>query len=108
MTHWIAVAKMGQLIDEVGYAVETEAGRVGLFLLDGRVFACQDICPHGQAYLSDGFVENCQIECPLHQGRFDLRTGEATAPPVQGRIRTFPVEIRDGEVFINLDQNVDT
>lgn len=102
MTNWVRVARLDQLEDEEGHAVDTAAGRVGLYLVDGEVFACEDICPHGQAYLSDGFVEDCQIECPLHQGRFDLRTGEATAPPVEGRIRTFPVEIRDGEVFVDL------
>jgi naphthalene 1,2-dioxygenase system ferredoxin subunit len=96
------VAKLDDLEDQEGYAVDTAKGRVGLYLIDGEVFACEDICPHGQAYLSDGFVEDFQIECPLHQGRFDLRTGEATAPPVEGCIRTFPAKVRDGEIFIDL------
>jgi len=102
MSNWVRVAKLSELEDEWGHAVETAAGRVGIYLVGDEIFACEDVCPHGQAYLSDGFVEDCQIECPLHHGRFDLRTGEATAPPVEGSIKTFPVEIRDGEVFINL------
>ncbi len=103
MANWTRLVTLEELEDQVGRAFKTAAGRIGLYRIGAEVFACADICPHGQAYLSDGFVEDCQVECPLHQGRFDLRTGEATAPPVEGRIRTFAVEIRDGDVFVDLD-----
>jgi 3-phenylpropionate/trans-cinnamate dioxygenase ferredoxin component len=69
--------------------------REGIFATDGH-------CTHEQALLSDGFVMDNVIECPLHQGRFDIRTGKALSGPVCVNLRTYPVRIEEGKVFIGL------
>lgn len=79
---------------------------IALYRLGGEeFFATDDICTHGQAFLSDGWItDECTIECPLHGGCFDIRTGKAVEPPAEIDIRTFPVRVRDGEVLLTLDE----
>jgi 3-phenylpropionate/trans-cinnamate dioxygenase ferredoxin subunit len=84
-----------------GTATVVEAGvRVAVFKVNGEFFALDDRCTHQDAYLSDGFVEGCTVECPLHASCFDLRTGRPLGPPAVQAVRTHPVAVRDGAVFI--------
>ena len=81
----------------------TLAGRsIGLFRVDGAYYAIDDVCTHEFALLSDGFVEGCEVECPLHMARFDLRTGKATAPPADADVATFPVRVEGTDIFVGL------
>ena len=64
-------------------------------------FAVENICSHAAVALSEGEVEECTIECWLHGSRFDLRTGEPTGLPATEPVATFPVEVRDGEVYVD-------
>ena len=85
--------------------VEIDGKPVALYLLDGEVFATHGICTHALAFLADGFVDGGTIECPLHQGIFDIRSGKALCSPVTQDLETYAVEVRDGEVFVDLDGN---
>jgi len=79
------------------------AGRdIALYNSGGDIFATDNICTHGQARLCEGFLEGHEIECPLHQGRFDIRTGQPTCAPVTEAIRSYPVRIEAGRVFLAL------
>jgi 3-phenylpropionate/trans-cinnamate dioxygenase ferredoxin component len=69
---------------------------------DGQVFAIDDTCTHQDASLSDGWLEGCEIECPLHASRFDLRTGQVDAPPAKKPVRTHRVMISDGVIHVAL------
>ncbi len=69
---------------------------------DGEVFAIDDTCTHQDASLADGWLEGCEIECPLHASRFDLRTGQVDAPPAKRGVRTHLVTITDGDIFVTL------
>ena len=69
---------------------------------DGEVFAIDDTCSHQDASLADGWVEGCEVECPLHASRFDLRTGAVDAPPAKLPVRTHAVEIQDGVIHVEL------
>lgn len=87
--------------DVLGIAV---AGRdVALYEVDGEIFATSNICTHGHARMSDGFLEGREIECPLHQGRFDVCSGKALCAPLTEDIPIYPVRIENGRVFICLD-----
>jgi naphthalene 1,2-dioxygenase ferredoxin component len=87
--------------DVIGLSV---AGReIALYNAGGEIFATDDICTHGRARLCEGFLDGHDIECPLHQGRFDIRTGQPTSPPVIQAIRSYPVRIEGGRVFLALD-----
>jgi Na+-transporting NADH:ubiquinone oxidoreductase subunit F len=65
-------------------------------------YAVDGICTHGNAHLAAGFVQGHQIECPKHNGRFDLRDGSPCRAPVCRAIRTAPVRVRDGRIFLNV------
>lgn len=69
---------------------------------DGEVFAVDDECTHQNASLSDGWLEGCEVECPLHAARFDLRTGEPDGPPATRAIRTHQVSVLDGDIYLTV------
>ena len=80
------------------------AGReIALYIVDGEVYATDNICTHGHARLCDGFLEGHEIECPLHQGRFDVRTGAATGAPAEIALATWPARARREPVELQLD-----
>jgi naphthalene 1,2-dioxygenase ferredoxin component len=102
-TQWIDATAMDDVPadDVIGVVV---AGRdIALYNAGGEIFATDNICTHGQARLCEGFLEGHEIECPLHQGRFDVRTGQPTCAPVTEAIRSYPVRIEGGRVFLALD-----
>ncbi len=68
-----------------------------------EVFALQDLCSHAAVALSEGEVANCTIECWLHGSTFDLRTGKPTTFPATEPVATFPVELRDNDVYIDVE-----
>ena len=70
-----------------------EAGGLRLVLCNagGAPYVLQDRCPHAFAYLSDGRLEGCVLECPLHGGRLDVRDGSPVAAPIRKPVRTFAV-----------------
>ena len=72
-----------------------------VFNLDGQFYATQDQCTHGPGSLAEGFVTGTEIECPFHQGRFDIRTGQATAAPCIQALKTWTVHAIDGQLFID-------
>lgn len=70
---------------------------------DGKFYATDGHCTHEKAHLCDGIVDEFEIECPLHFGAFDYRTGDATVAPACVNLKTYPVSIQEGAVFIDID-----
>jgi 3-phenylpropionate/trans-cinnamate dioxygenase ferredoxin subunit len=68
----------------------------------GDFFATDGLCSHERAHLADGLVLGEIIECPKHNGRFKYATGEATRAPARIALRTYPVKVEAGKVFIRL------
>lgn len=69
--------------------------------IDG-FFASDGMCTHEEEPLADGIVIDNVIECPLHQGRFDVRSGKALSAPVCVDLQTFPVQIHEGDIYIQI------
>ncbi|WP_327281753.1 MULTISPECIES: bifunctional 3-phenylpropionate/cinnamic acid dioxygenase ferredoxin subunit [unclassified Streptomyces] len=67
---------------------------------DGEVYAIDDTCTHQDASLSDGWLEGCEVECPLHASKFDLRTGAVDSPPAKRPVRTHQVLVEEGTVYV--------
>ena len=65
-------------------------------------YATDNVCTHEFAHISDGYLEGTTVECPRHAGCFDIRSGEALNPPVCVNLRTFPIKIEDGSVYVNV------
>lgn len=69
---------------------------------DDKFYATDGLCTHEQVHLADGLVMGNIIECPMHNGRFDYRTGEAKGAPVCINLRTYPVKVEGGKVLVQV------
>ncbi len=99
---WIPVAQADAVPEEDVLRVRVEGRDIALYRVDDEILATDNVCTHGNALLSDGWLEGYEIECPLHQGRFDIRTGSPVHPPVCVALRTYPVRVESGQVYLNL------
>jgi 3-phenylpropionate/trans-cinnamate dioxygenase ferredoxin subunit len=94
-------------LDDVpkGTAVSAEIDGTAVAIVhadDDHVYAVYDQCSHAAVALSEGEIDGCTLECWLHGSRFDLRTGAPTGLPATEPVPTYPVEIVDGEIYIDL------
>lgn len=81
---------------------------VAIYNVEGEFYVTDDICSHGEASLSeDGMLEGHQVECTWHFGRFDVRSGEPCAMPCEKAIRTWPVKIENGRVWVDAGANAE-
>jgi naphthalene 1,2-dioxygenase system ferredoxin subunit len=100
--NWIDVGAEDDVPQEDVIGVEAQGRDVALYGVEGQVYASDGTCTHGHARLCDGFLEGYEIECPLHQGKFDIRNGHAMCAPVTEDIRVYPVKIEGGRVFVDI------
>ncbi len=100
MSEWIDAAAADAVVEDAVLGVTIAGRAVALFRIGAEVFALHDECSHGRARLSDGYVEDGCVECPLHQGLIDIRTGAPRAAPVSVPVRAYPARERDGRVEV--------
>lgn len=98
---WQWIATLSQLRDDEPYPAKLGETPIALYLLDGQVYAIDDICTHEYALLSQGFIEGCTIECPLHQATFDIRTGKCLAAPATVDLHFYSVRIEGNDVYVS-------
>jgi anthranilate 1,2-dioxygenase large subunit len=101
---WQRVASINEIDRDGVLGLDVDGSPVALYRLGNEVFATAGICTHALAILSDGFVEDGKIECPLHQGQFDIRSGEALCAPVTEDLRTYAVKLEGDDVFIDMER----
>ncbi len=77
---------------------------IAVYNVDGEFFATDNECTHAAASLAEGMLEDGVIECSLHFGAFNVKTGEAVQPPCTVPLRTYKVEVKNGQVFVDLDK----
>jgi len=85
-------------------AVEVEDAEIVVINLDGNYYAIEDVCTHDGSEISSGCLVDGSIECPRHGARFDVKTGEVTAPPAYEPVDTFPVRVVEGVVQVRDDR----
>ena len=73
---------------------------IAIYNVEGTFYATEDRCTHGLASLSEGLLDGDLIECPLHFGAFNVKTGAAAAPPCSVSIRTFVVREEAGQLMV--------
>lgn len=101
--NWKDLMSQDDVFQNEVVGVQFEGKDLAIYDVEGELFASENICNHGNARLCDGFLEGYEIECPHHQGRFDIRDGKALCAPLTENMKTYPVKIENGRVFINLD-----
>ena len=100
-----AVARTDEL--EEGEVIARSVGRtdIGIYRLDGEIYALNDICTHAYAAMSDGYFEDGQIECPLHGACFDVKTGKALTAPATQDLDKYPVKIEGDQILVGLPKS---
>jgi 3-phenylpropionate/trans-cinnamate dioxygenase ferredoxin subunit len=94
---------------EIGSLTRFEVGGVALCVgrLDsGECFAIADECTHEEIELSDGDLQGCEIECPAHGSRFNVKTGEVRGLPASVPIRVYPLEVESGLLVVSVGEPV--
>ena len=87
-----------------GAALKVEIGGLTLavFNVGGKFYVTDDQCTHGPGSLSEGYIEDDVVECNFHNGQFNIRTGEVVSPPCIVPVKTYPVQVVDGRVTIEV------
>ncbi|MFT3779257.1 MAG: non-heme iron oxygenase ferredoxin subunit [Ottowia sp.] len=103
MSDWIDVAAEDDIFEGAAIGVDIKGHDIAVYKTEaGEVFATDNICTHGHARLCDGFLEGHEIECPFHQGRFDIRTGAPTLEPCVDAVRSYPAKCEGGRIWLQV------
>ncbi len=97
---WREVCRVDEVTPGVPRRVVVDVP-VALYNVDGEIFATEDTCTHGQSSLCDGYLDGDVIECAWHMAKFSVRTGKALSLPAVKALRSYPVRIVDGKVFLS-------
>lgn len=100
---WVRVAAKGDVAEGKCLGVRAGGKEIAIFHLPGGEFhATDNVCTHEYALLTEGWLENGCIECPLHAAQFDVRTGKALSAPADIDLAVFRVKVEGDDVLINL------
>lgn len=103
MTNWIPACGADAVDSEDVIRFDHESRTFAIYRSPNDEFFCTDgLCSHEAVHLADGLVMDHVIECPKHSGEFDYRTGEALRSPACKALKTYPVKVEGGQVFIAL------
>ena len=99
---WYAVANAAKILPDnpIGFSVGDR--KLAAFNIDGSYYILDNICPHAYALMTDGFVEDDVVECPLHGATFHIPTGKCLSPPADADLRTYPVKVIDGQLYVEI------
>lgn len=97
------VCRDDALSDGEAIKIDGPSEAIAVFNVGGELFALNDRCSHGNASMSEGYVEDdATVECPLHAARFCLKTGAALCQPATEPLKTFAVARIDGAVYVDV------
>jgi 3-phenylpropionate/trans-cinnamate dioxygenase ferredoxin component len=103
----IFVCQDDALSDGEARKVDSPTAAIAVFRVNGELYALNDRCSHGNASMSEGYIEDDgTVECPLHAARFCLKTGAALCQPATEALQTFPVASIDGAVYVDVPEAV--
>jgi len=104
MPTWIEACEADE-IDKEDVIRFDHAGRTFAIYrsVEDAYFATDGLCTHEKVHLADGLVMGNIIECPKHNGRFDYKTGAAKGAPVCLDLKTYPVKVEAGQVYLQIE-----
>jgi 3-phenylpropionate/trans-cinnamate dioxygenase ferredoxin subunit len=99
MTNWVDICALEEVEEEDVVRFDHDGRTFAVYRdPDGAVFCTDGLCTHEQVHLADGLVLDDTIECPMHNGRFNYKTGEALRTPACVALVTYPARVRDGRI----------
>jgi len=106
---WNSIAAIDDINESEPLAAQFKGAPVCLYRIGEEIFATEGKCTHGHANLADGMiVDDYLIECPLHGGTFDVRTGAAVGAPCTLPVRCFDVQVKNGIIYLRQEQTIST
>ena len=103
MSKRLKVGRVDELANgRLSYDYEEEEEGILIVKVGDEFFAVADECTHEELPLDKGMVYDCELECPYHHARFDLRTGEALTFPAIVPLKTYPVTVEDGDIYVDV------
>ena len=99
---WTRAAGVADVKERGVMDAEVGGEEIALYWVDDAVYATHNVCTHAFARLSEGFLDGDCIECPIHQAMFNVKTGEAVAPPAYTAVKTYPCRIEGDDVMVDI------
>ena len=100
MAEFVRVAGRGDVPAGEMLIVEIEGEEIVLANVDGQIYAFGNGCTHRGGPLGEGLLEGDEVECPFHQGRFNVKTGEAVQEPPTDPIPTYQVQLDGDDIMV--------
>jgi 3-phenylpropionate/trans-cinnamate dioxygenase ferredoxin component len=99
---WVRVGDETDI--EPGEALRVEVDPpIAVFNVDGEFFATEDTCTHEESSLADGYIDGDVVECSFHFAKFSILTGKVLSLPATQSLRTFPVKVEAGCVYVDTE-----
>jgi 3-phenylpropionate/trans-cinnamate dioxygenase ferredoxin component len=102
MSQWISVCALDDIEDEDVMRFDHAGQTYAVYRVADQVYATDGLCTHEKIHLSDGLVMEYVIECPKHNGRFDVRDGRALSAPACVNLKTYPARVDEGQIQIQI------
>ena len=102
MADWVRACACDDIEDEDLIRWDHAGRTYAIYKAEDGFYCTDGMCTHEEEHLEEGLLTGHVIECPLHQGRFDIRTGEVISPPPFDDLNTYPVKAEDGQVYVNV------
>jgi nitrite reductase/ring-hydroxylating ferredoxin subunit len=101
--NWVRVASLADVAEGTAFPVEMMGLNLAIYhLAGGEICVTDNVCTHAFAMLTDGWLEGCVIECPLHAGQFDVRTGKGLGAPIDDDLQTYKAKVEGDDILIEL------
>lgn len=102
MPEWIPTVDFDAIDDEDVVRFDRGGKTFAIYRVEDRAYATDGLCTHEKVHLCDGLVMEHVVECPKHNGRFDIRDGRPLGAPVCVALRTYPAKVEDGKVMVEM------
>jgi 3-phenylpropionate/trans-cinnamate dioxygenase ferredoxin component len=102
---FVEIAPASELPNGERLFVEIEGKQIVIFNIAGQFFSIGDVCSHDDGPVGEGDIEGYKITCPRHGAEFDVRTGKAMQLPAVVDIPAYPVQVRDGNIFLGFPKD---
>ena len=102
LAKWVRACNKDQVSVGKLFDFDHDNKKILLANLNGKIYATDRICTHAEADLSNGFLTQEGVRCPLHLSVFDLKTGNPLSPPAERPLKTYNVKIQENEIYVEV------
>lgn len=100
---WHDVGAHADLGEDQPLSIKIGDQEIGVYTINGKLHAIEDVCPHAYALLSQGFVMGEEVECPLHGAMFNIATGKCTKEPGGRDLKVYPVKLEGARILVEYE-----